>query len=120
MDRDVIWSLTPFRFNPWMEFSKPTVYQLYDLERTLYYQEFLRETLKSIYEDGVNVIGALGWSFVCVISLTCPFPFRTAMLTSGHRDNDEFFSYLQQYVKQTGLPHYVHLLTFLLGTACST
>lgn len=41
-----------------------TVAQLYDLERTYYYQAFLREMLKSIYEDGVNVIGALGWSFV--------------------------------------------------------
>ncbi|KAK5699768.1 hypothetical protein LTR97_005899 [Elasticomyces elasticus] len=63
-----------------MEWSKPTVAQLYDLERTLYYQEFLRETLKAIYEDGVNVIGALAWSFV---------------------DNDEFTSYYQQY----GLQH---------------
>ncbi|KAK4890455.1 hypothetical protein LTR27_010862 [Elasticomyces elasticus] len=69
-----------FGFNPWMEWSKPTVAQLYDLERTLYYQEFLRETLKAIYEDGVNVIGALAWSFV---------------------DNDEFTSYYQQY----GLQH---------------
>ena len=49
-----------------MEWGKPVVYQLYDLERTLYYQEFLRETLKAIYEDGVNVIGALGWSVLYV------------------------------------------------------
>ncbi|KAK1023718.1 hypothetical protein LTR33_018017 [Friedmanniomyces endolithicus] len=62
-----------------MEWSKPVVYQLYDLERTLYYQEFLRETLKAIYEDGVNVIGALGWSVL---------------------DNDEFSSYYQQYGMQ--------------------
>ncbi|KAK1083491.1 hypothetical protein LTR33_003224 [Friedmanniomyces endolithicus] len=68
-----------FGFNPWMEWSKPVVYQLYDLERTLYYQEFLRETLKAIYEDGVNVIGALGWSVL---------------------DNDEFSSYYQQYGMQ--------------------
>jgi len=39
------------------------VAQQYDLERTLYYQSFLREMLKSIYEDGVNVVGALAWSF---------------------------------------------------------
>lgn len=38
------------------------VAQQYDLERTLYYQTFLREMLKSIYEDGVNVVGALAWS----------------------------------------------------------
>lgn len=59
-----------------MEYAKTTVAQLYDLERTLYYQWFLRETLMSVYEDGVNVIGALAWSFL---------------------DNDEFTSYLQQY-----------------------
>jgi len=51
------------------------VAQRYDLERTLYFQAFLREMLKSIYEDNVNVIGALAWSFL---------------------DNDEFTSYTQQ------------------------
>lgn len=69
-----------FGFNPYMEFSKTLEAQLYDLERTLYYQRFLREMLKSMYEDGVNVIGALAWSFV---------------------DNDEFRSHGQQY----GLQH---------------
>ncbi|RJE25237.1 beta-glucosidase [Aspergillus sclerotialis] len=38
--------------------------QRYDLERTLYYQAFLIETLKAIHEDGVNVIGALAWSIM--------------------------------------------------------
>ena len=47
-----------------MEYAETVVAQLYDLQRTLYYQWFLRETLKSIYEDGVNVIGALAWSFL--------------------------------------------------------
>lgn len=59
-----------------MESSRTVVAQRYDLERTLYYYDFLREMLKSIYEDGVNVIGALAWSFL---------------------DNDEFGSYDQQY-----------------------
>nr|OQO26054.1 hypothetical protein B0A51_06911 [Rachicladosporium sp. CCFEE 5018] len=72
--------IAEFGFNPYMEFTKTVEAQLYDLERTYYYQAFLRETLKSIYEDGVNVIGALGWSF---------------------QDNDEFTSYDQQY----GLQH---------------
>lgn len=56
--------ISEFGFNPFNENEKAPINQLYDLERTLYYQWFLRETLKSIYEDGVNVIGALGWSFV--------------------------------------------------------
>lgn len=72
--------IAEFGFNPFMEFAETTVAQRYDLERTLYYEWFLRETLKSIYEDNVNVIGALAWSFL---------------------DNDEFTSYIQQY----GLQH---------------
>ncbi|GIZ39403.1 hypothetical protein CKM354_000278800 [Cercospora kikuchii] len=72
--------IAEFGFNPFMESSKTVVAQLYDLERTLYYYAFLRETLKSIYEDNVNVIGALAWSFL---------------------DNNEFGSYDQQY----GLQH---------------
>jgi beta-glucosidase/6-phospho-beta-glucosidase/beta-galactosidase len=54
--------------------------QRYDLVRTLYYQDFLAETLKAVYEDGVNVIGALAWSFA---------------------DNNEFGSYDNQYGLQT-------------------
>ena len=63
-----------------MESSETVVAQRYDLERTLYYQWFLREMLKAIYDDGVNVVAALAWSFV---------------------DNNEFGSFDQQY----GLQH---------------
>ncbi|KAJ5819203.1 beta-glucosidase [Penicillium riverlandense] len=38
--------------------------QRYDLERTIYYQAFLTEVLRAVHEDGVNVIGALAWSFI--------------------------------------------------------
>lgn len=72
--------IAEFGFNPFYEFAETVVAQRYDLQRTLYYQWFLRETLKSIYLDGVNVIGALAWSFL---------------------DNDEFTSYYEQY----GLQH---------------
>ncbi|KAK5111670.1 hypothetical protein LTR62_004775 [Meristemomyces frigidus] len=71
--------IAEFGFNPWAEYTKPVVDQLYDLERTLYYQGFLRETLKAMYEDGVNVLGTLAWSVL---------------------DNDEFVSYTQQYGMQ--------------------
>lgn len=67
--------IAEFGFNPAYEWAETVVAQRYDLQRTLYYQWFMRETLKSIYEDNVNVIGALAWSFL---------------------DNDEFTSYLQQ------------------------
>jgi hypothetical protein len=67
--------IAEFGFNPAYEWAETVVAQRYDLQRTLYYQWFLRETLKSIYLDNVNVIGALAWSVL---------------------DNDEFTSYLQQ------------------------
>jgi beta-glucosidase/6-phospho-beta-glucosidase/beta-galactosidase len=38
--------------------------QRYDLERSIYYQAFLTEVLRAVNEDGVNVMGALAWSFV--------------------------------------------------------
>ena len=42
--------------------KKPIEAQRYDLERSLYYKYFLSEMLKSIYEDGVNIVGALAWT----------------------------------------------------------
>ncbi|KAJ5550298.1 CAZyme family GH1 [Penicillium sp. DV-2018c] len=50
--------------------------QLFDSPRSVYYLSFMSEILKSIYEDGVNVMGALAWSFV---------------------DNWEFGDYSQQF-----------------------
>jgi beta-glucosidase/6-phospho-beta-glucosidase/beta-galactosidase len=35
-----------------------------DLGRTLYYQGFRAEMLRAVWEDGVNVVGALAWSVV--------------------------------------------------------
>ncbi|KAK7964331.1 glycoside hydrolase family 1 protein [Apiospora saccharicola] len=37
--------------------------QLYDQPRSDYYVQFLGETLKAIWEDGVHVAGAFAWSF---------------------------------------------------------
>ncbi|KAJ5129969.1 Glycoside hydrolase family 1 [Penicillium bovifimosum] len=50
--------------------------QLFDSPRSVYYLSFMSEILKSIYEDGVHVMGALAWSFV---------------------DNWEFGDYSQQF-----------------------
>ncbi|KAK6512580.1 hypothetical protein TWF481_001464 [Arthrobotrys musiformis] len=36
---------------------------LYDSPRSNYYLSFMTEVLKAIWEDGVNVMGALAWSF---------------------------------------------------------
>ncbi|CAG7924807.1 unnamed protein product [Penicillium olsonii] len=54
--------------------------QLFDSPRSVYYLSFMSEILKSIYEDGVHVMGALAWSFV---------------------DNWEFGDYAQQFGIQT-------------------
>lgn len=72
--------VTEFGFNPFADSQKSLDAQRYDLERTLYYQDFLHETLKAIHEDGINVIGALAWSFA---------------------DNNEFGSFANQYGMQT-------------------
>ncbi|CAG8970729.1 hypothetical protein HYALB_00001511, partial [Hymenoscyphus albidus] len=37
--------------------------QLYDSSRTLYYQSYLTEMLKAIWLDGVDVMGALAWTW---------------------------------------------------------
>lgn len=36
----------------------------FDIQRSEYYLSYLTEMLKSIWEDGVNVMGALMWSWV--------------------------------------------------------
>jgi beta-glucosidase/6-phospho-beta-glucosidase/beta-galactosidase len=72
--------IAEYGFNPFLESNRTLHAQRYDLERTLYYQDFLTETLKAMHEDGVNVIGALAWSLA---------------------DNNEFGSYGEQYGLQT-------------------
>ncbi|XRM47531.1 hypothetical protein ABZX51_010502 [Aspergillus tubingensis] len=72
--------ISEFGFNPFDDSLKEGNAQRYDLERTLYYQDFLEEMLKAIHEDGVNVIGTLAWSYL---------------------DNNEFGSYANQYGMQS-------------------
>lgn len=55
--------VTEFGFPAYGEAARALVDQRYDLERTLYYQDFLAEMLKAVREDGVNVVGALAWTF---------------------------------------------------------
>ncbi|KAH8433881.1 uncharacterized protein LDX57_011517 [Aspergillus melleus] len=68
--------IAEYGFNPFEESKRSESAQRYDLERTLYYYDFLSETMKAREEDGVNVIGALAWSL---------------------QDNNEFGSYGEQY-----------------------
>jgi beta-glucosidase/6-phospho-beta-glucosidase/beta-galactosidase len=71
--------ISEFGFNPFADSLKTVDMQRYDLERTMYYQGFLHETLKAIHEDKIKVIGALAWSFV---------------------DNNEFGHFSEQYGMQ--------------------
>ena len=52
-----------FGFPVWDEDSKPLVDQLFDTPRSIYYLSYMSEILKSIWEDHVNVMGAVAWSF---------------------------------------------------------
>ncbi|KAJ5548270.1 CAZyme family GH1 [Penicillium frequentans] len=71
--------VSEFGFPVYGEATKDLPDQLYDSPRSQYYLSFMSEVLKSIYEDGVEVIGALAWSFA---------------------DNWEFGDYSQQFGMQ--------------------
>ncbi|KAJ5301270.1 hypothetical protein PENANT_c023G02248 [Penicillium antarcticum] len=68
--------VSEFGFPVYAEADKDLSDQLFDSPRSVYYLSFMSEILKSIYEDGVHVMGALAWSFV---------------------DNWEFGDYSQQF-----------------------
>lgn len=56
-------ALTEFGFPVYGEADKDLTDQLYDSPRSTYYLSFMSEVLKSIWEDGVNVIAAFAWSY---------------------------------------------------------
>ncbi|KAM0239013.1 hypothetical protein ACHAP5_008385 [Fusarium lateritium] len=56
-------ALTEFGFPVYGESEKGLTDQLFDTPRSIYYLSFLSETLKAIWEDGVEVVGAYAWSF---------------------------------------------------------
>lgn len=55
--------VTEFGFPVFAEAEKELSDQLFDSPRSWYYQSFLSEGLKAIWEDGVKLIGAFAWSF---------------------------------------------------------
>ncbi|KAK6541481.1 hypothetical protein TWF694_007290 [Orbilia ellipsospora] len=55
--------ISEFGFPVFGEALKEPRDQVFDTPRSLYYQSFLSETLKAIWEDGVHMMGALAWSF---------------------------------------------------------
>ena len=56
-------ALTEFGFPVFGEADKELTDQLFDTPRSIYYLSFMSEVLKSIWEDGVKVVGAFAWSY---------------------------------------------------------
>lgn len=56
--------LSEFGFPVHAESEKELSDQLFDTPRSIYYLSFMSEILKAIHEDGVDVMGALAWSFM--------------------------------------------------------
>lgn len=56
--------VTEFGFPTWDEADMSVDILQSDIMHSTYYYSYLREMLKSINEDGINLIGAIGWSFV--------------------------------------------------------
>ncbi|VUC35905.1 unnamed protein product [Clonostachys rosea] len=55
--------IAEFGFPVYGEADKQISDQLFDTPRSIYYLSFMSETLKAIWEDGVEVRGAYAWSF---------------------------------------------------------
>ena len=55
--------ITEFGFPVFGEAEKEVADQLFDSPRSQYYLSYMSEVLKSIWEDGVEVLGAFAWSF---------------------------------------------------------
>ncbi|KAK9243108.1 glycoside hydrolase superfamily [Lipomyces tetrasporus] len=56
--------ISEFGFPVFGEADKELPDQLFDTPRSTYYLSYMSEMLKSVYNDDVNVMGALAWSFM--------------------------------------------------------
>jgi beta-glucosidase/6-phospho-beta-glucosidase/beta-galactosidase len=56
-------AVTEFGFPVFGEADKALSDQLFDTPRSQYYQSYLAEGLRALWEDGVQWIGAFAWSF---------------------------------------------------------
>ncbi|KAF8852751.1 glycoside hydrolase family 1 protein [Acephala macrosclerotiorum] len=56
--------ITEIGFSEWFASSMTIEEEQSEITQSVFYQSTLNEVLKSIHEDGVNVIGFLGWSYV--------------------------------------------------------
>lgn len=93
--------VTEFGFPVFAEAQKELPDQLFDTPRSMYYLSYMSEILKSIYEDGVECIGALAWSYADnweFGSFSAHFGLQTVNLTTQERRYKKSFFDLVDYV----------------------
>lgn len=90
--------ISEFGFPEVSESTKGLAAQRFDQSRSEYYMTYLSEMLKTMYEDGVHVIGALAWAYVDNWEFgtwTTPFGMQTLNRTSQQRTyKKSFFDYV--------------------------
>lgn len=94
--------ITEFGFPVFGEAEKVLPDQLYVLPRSIYFLSFMSEILKSIWEDGVDVAGALAWSFADnweFGSYDTHFGLQTVNRTTQERMYKKSFFDLVDFVK---------------------
>nr|ATQ35962.1 beta-glucosidase [Talaromyces piceae] len=82
------------------EMDRELIDKLFDSPRSQYYLSYMSETLKSIWEDGVHVIGAFAWSFMdnWEFGSWTPFGMQVVNMTSQERYFKKSFFDLVDYV----------------------
>jgi len=94
--------ITEFGFPVFAEAEKQLSDQLFDSPRSIYYQSYMSEILKSIWEDGVHVMGAIAWSFADNWEFgdyNAHFGLQTVNRTSQERRYKKSFFELVDFVK---------------------
>ncbi|ORY17322.1 beta-glucosidase-like protein [Clohesyomyces aquaticus] len=94
--------ITEFGFPVFGEDEKALSDQLFDSPRSWYYQSFMSEMLKSIWQDGVKVLGAFAWSFADnweFGDFTAHYGIQTVNRTTQERHYKKSFFELVDFVE---------------------
>ncbi|KAF8855203.1 glycoside hydrolase [Acephala macrosclerotiorum] len=98
--------VTEFGFPVFGEGQKTLSQQRYDLPRSLYYTGIMAKILKNIWEDGVEIIGALAWSWADDWEFTTfdtHYGLQTVNRTTQQRAyKKSFFDFVEFYQTRKG------------------
>ncbi|KAL2201860.1 family 1 glycoside hydrolase [Sarocladium strictum] len=96
--------VTEFGFPVYGETRKDLPDKLFDSPRSNYYLSSLSEVLKAIWEDGVDVIGALAWSFLDTWEFgdDAAFGLQTVNKTTQERRYKKSFFDIVDFVRARG------------------